>query len=169
MTPRRRDERLSGQTNVAQKVYGIVPIRDCFTVGELAHALKTQTGAGLDIRTLRGCLRMLADAGLVREPVPGSFRRAEIKEKEKTDMPRSASIAPAAAPVAPAASAAPTALDPIDILAGFATRLRGLRKDFDRLADDIDAAALSMGEHGQATAAELERFRQLKALLKDVG
>ncbi|RZS80635.1 hypothetical protein [Pigmentiphaga kullae] len=161
MTPIRRDSLLAGQTAVAQKVYAAVPIRSTFTVGEIAAALKKQSGAGLDIRTLRGCLGRLAEAGLVREPVPGSFRRVEIKEKDQTSMPDMSDT--------PVPALCPEPLfrqqrrqDPIDIWTGISAKLRAL-------ADEIDAAALSTGEVSQATAAELEKFRQLKALLKDAG
>ncbi|MGE8449084.1 MAG: hypothetical protein ACN6OP_00390 [Pseudomonadales bacterium] len=166
MTPDRNAALLAGQTAVAQKVYAVLPAGSsgAYSPLEIAKALKERTGASPDIHTMRGCLGRLKDAGLVKEIVPGAFRRVEVKEKAKMHMPK---IAAPAAPQVEVVQAGPT--EPMELLGGISTRLRTEARALMKIADDLDAGALVLAERAQKVHEEVSTVRQIAALLKGLG
>lgn len=165
MSPDRNAALLSGQTTLAQKVYAVLPAgpSGAFSPLEIAKALREHSGASLDIHTMRGCLSRLKDAGLVREIVPGSFRRVEVKEKVKMNMPKNAVAAvPQAAPAA-------AQVEPMELLAGIASKVRTALVGLGALADEIEQAALVIEERASANAKELAKVKQIATLLKELG
>lgn len=172
MTPQRRDELLRGVTSIAQKVYLAVTDSktNSNTVMEVAVSMKTQTGSAADVHTLRGCLNALVKAGLVREIVPGSFRRVHVREiEEPIAMPEPKTK------TATITSSKPSA-EPLDRLGDVAAQvrttassLRSLASGMDALAGDIETTAIAIEERGVASAEELGKLRQFKALLKELA
>lgn len=176
---------LRGQTAVAQKVYAVLPAgaSEDFTPADIARELKGTTGAGMDIHTMRGCLARLVDSGLVREVVPGRFRRAEVKEKESMNVQRIATPAlssglttanGSAAGFSPGAAAntgRELALkgEPLEIIGGISARLRGEAKALLKIADELDAGAIAMAERAQKLTEEVATVRQIATLLKGLG
>lgn len=172
MTPERNAQLLAGQTAVAKKVYAVLPEgrTGAYTPLQIAQALKTSTGASLDIHTMRGCLGALKDAGLIKEVVPGSFRRVEVKEKlemvqQKQQVSRKAPHGKE--PVDVPDSAGP--MEPIDVLAGIAGKVRAAMAGLGALAEEIEQAALMIEERTAADSKELLKVKQIATLLKELG
>ena len=168
MTPERSLALLTGQTSVAKKVYAVLPAgtSGAFTPLEIAKALRRRTGASLEIHTMRGCLARLKDAGLVKEVVPGSFRRVEVKEKDtvKLNMPKIEVPTVAQVVTAPLAQG-----EPMELLGGLSARLRAQARTLQKIADDLDAGALAIAERAQKMEGEVSTVRQIAALLKGMG
>ncbi|WP_146196933.1 hypothetical protein [Achromobacter pulmonis] len=165
---------------MAQKVYAVLPARasGSFTPLEIAKALKESTGASPDIHTMRGCLGRLKDAGLVKEIVPGSFRRVEVKEKESMSEQRMTTVKLRPGPiatgmslesVAPAGAEPVVKGEPMDVIGGIAAKLRSEAKALLRIADELDAGAIVMAERAQKLTEEVATVRQIATLLKGLG
>lgn len=71
MTPSKLNSLLQGQTNLARKVFEVVPIREAWPAIQIRNALKEVERSNADLRVVRGCLATLREIGLVREPEPG--------------------------------------------------------------------------------------------------
>lgn len=155
MTPEKQRQKLAGQSGIAQKVFEAVPIQEAWPPNQIGQAIARVCGSQLDGHTILGCLGRLKDAGLVREVEPQRFRRTavspvSIKPKEAMPAPQK----PAPQPAAPTSA--------IDLLAGIAKSMRAL-------AGEIETAALAI-EEGQAKADEdVQKLRQLQALLKGLA
>lgn len=162
MTPEKQKQKLAGQTSIAQKVFQFVPINDEWAPTHIAYALHQATGSRIDPHILKGCLMTMADAGLIRSSVYGTFRRAAVSvptpipviQPQKTEKATPAMTIPANTEK-PTTSA-------IDLLAGIAHKLLDV-------AHDIETAALAI-EEGQAKSdQEAAKFKQLQALLKGMA
>lgn len=171
MTPTRQRILLQGQTSIARKVYEGVPIQEMFTPAQIGHALARTSGAAVDMHILRGCLRALCEAGLVREVETNFFRRADVRDVPRTTkqekpimvMPKIAAAAPTPAPPREPPSA-------IDLLSDISTRLTAFAdrtaREARELAGEIEATALQIEEIIQTNTRDLEKLKQLQALLK---
>lgn len=156
MTPEKQRQKLAGQTSLAQKVYQYVPIQEPWTAADIARAMVRASGSQMDGRTLLGCLGCLKDSGLVREVSSSRFQRTAVSQPI-TPKPKEAMPAPQKPEVKPAAPASA-----IDLLAGIAKSMRAL-------AGEIETAAIAI-EEGQAKAGEeVQKLRQLQALLKGLA
>lgn len=166
MNPDRNAALLAGQTSLAQKVYAVLPAGPAraFSPVDIARAMRASTGASLDIHTMRGCLGRLKEAGLVKEVVPGSFRRVEVKEKLTMKVPKIPTLVGVAAAPVPAVGHA----EPMELLAGIASKVRTAIAGLGALADEIDQAALAIEERASANAKELAAVKQIAALLREL-
>lgn len=172
MTPQRRDQLLQGQSGIAKKVYEATPCGSgvSATVYEVAQAMKKATGAATDIRTLRGCLSSLRESGLIKEVVPGSFRQVDTRDGHVSfGKTLGVEVGKMVQQAVVASKEGGESRDTLDMLGGLSERLRGLAASAGRLADDIDAAALSLGERFNESAAEVVKVRQIATLLKELG
>lgn len=156
MTPEKQRQKLVGQTTYAQKVFQFVPISEAWPVYAIASEMQRVTGSRPDGRTLAGCLLRMADAGLVRASSHDAFQRTPVsmpslKTQELIEMPEPKEL-----------RAAPVAVSAIDILGGLASKLRGL-------AQELETAALLIEEGQAAATADLAKFKQFQALLKDIA
>lgn len=160
---------LRGQSTVARKVYGVLPsgASEDFSPIDIARELKSGTGAGMDIHTMRGCLARLVESGLVREVVPGRFRRVETKEKLNVSAQRITSLE--LQTVAPAGAEPATKGEPMELIGGISARLRTEARALMKIADDLDAGPLAMAERAQKLGDEVAAVRQIAALLKGLG
>ena len=56
MTPSKLNSLLQGQTNLARKVFEVVPIREAWPAIQIRNALKEVERSNADLRVVRGCL-----------------------------------------------------------------------------------------------------------------
>lgn len=157
VTPEKQRQKLGGQSAYAQKIFQFVPIAEAWTANAIASEMQRVTGSRPDVRTLWSCLQTMAEAGLVRVSTVDLFQRTpvstpSIKPKDVSEM----KTAPQAT------SATPASVSAIDVLGGLAARLRGL-------AQELDSAALAIEESQATAAADMAKFKQFQALLKDLG
>lgn len=172
MTPGRNAALLAGQTALAQKIYLVLPAErtTAFTALRIAQAMKDTTGASPDIHTMRGCLRRLREAGLIKEVVPGSFRRIEVKEKltmTNQGQQMMSNNSHGKEPVDVLGGAKQVA--PMDVLAIIAEKVRTAMAGLGTLAEEIDQAAIMIEERAAADAKELSKVKQIATLLKELG
>lgn len=159
LSPTRYEERLRNLTPTARKVFEAVPISEPWSSTYIQSEMsRTGTGPG-GAHVLMGCLNSLKQAGLVEEPERGQFIRARVRPAPVKSDPTPTTESPSMpTPKTPAPQpAVPTSA--IDLLAGIAKSMR-------TLAGDVETAALAI-EEGQSKADEdLQKLRQLQALLK---
>lgn len=164
------------QTSAAQKVYDAVPMVESWSHPQIIAEM-ARNGQSLDYRVMAGCLNNLVRAGLVQEVIKGYFRRLPVRPQPKPAA--TPAIKPAAPieqvkepvmtkPAAPiTTAAAPTAKQtPMDILGALAVRAAMLGKQAHELSTDIENAALALQEQQETNEKDMEKFRQLQALLK---
>lgn len=154
MTPEKQRQKLQGQTSIAQKVFEFVPIAESWGMSQIATAMYTATRSRIDPRILGGVMVALKNAGLVRESAGSTYRREPINNKEAAPVTTTPKTHPPAAPAAPSSA--------IDLLAGIAKSMRAL-------AGEIESAALAIEEGQSKTTEEVQKLRQLQALLKGLA
>lgn len=142
---------LNGQTNVAKKVFQVVPIQEAWTAHAIQQAFYRATRSMVDFRILQGCLNTLKQAGLICEPSPAHFERIKTRETIEKMSPKSNDET---AQVSHSAS--------VDMLAELAERAR-------TLAIDLDAAADAIAEEHASNAHALQKLESLRALLKNLS
>ena len=157
MSPIRRDALLSGQHMNARRVYNSMAPGEDMNVAEIASALTKATDLKMGIHDLRGCISSLTGAGLLREIVPGVWRRESVKppKPESIKEPQKEQVAVSQT------NPVKKHIEPIDVLAAVAATLRAA-------ANEIETAALALEERRQAVSEEAAKLNQLKALLKDL-
>ncbi len=121
----------------------------------------------MDIHTMRGCLARLVESGLVREVVPGRFRRVETKEKLNVSAQRITTLE--LKNVAPIGAEFATKGEPMELIGGISARLRAEAHSLMKIADELDAGALAMAERAQKLGDEVAAVRQIATLLKGLG
>jgi hypothetical protein len=157
-----------GLTTTAKKVYELIPIGEPWDYHQITAEV-TRAGLGIQYNILQGCVAALVDAQLVDEPRRGHFQRAPIKDKpmlqavertEKTTMTMQPIVTKAAA-------------TPLERLGELAVRIRKFGDDAKAmattLADELENAVLEFEEQQDMTAADVAKFKTLKAVLKDLG
>jgi hypothetical protein len=170
-----------GITGIARKVLAAVPVTVECNSRKIQRDM-VSAGHNTELRTVEGCLCSLRDAGLVREPIRGSFIRIVAKPKVSEESQAAAATVVAALTdialdmLAPAVDLAPAALAPVealDKLAAMAHQVRKMAADAadmaahaTALAAQIDDIAVEFAERMQKATAEGAKFRQLQELLK---
>lgn len=170
MTPARAEALLQGQTSLARKVFDATPIQESWTVASIRNAL---SGASMttSAHVIRGCLRELIDAGLVRQPERNQFQRVEIRAAAKPQQQEPAM--PAAAQATPAPPSIPAEQHtPLELLGELAGEMGALAKamaeQLHNMARRIEEVALVVEQDREAIAADLTKLRQFQALLKSM-
>lgn len=162
MTPAKYQSALNAQSAIAKKVLEMVPIQDAWSRSEIASHLRRVTKSSPDVAVLDGCLVRLKDAGLIRERQTGLYQRVEVREREVLHVAIETKTEPKGVTGALAKS-------PIDILSGLAERARSLATSVVVLASDIETAALTIEQGNAESNANLDKLRQLQALLKSLA
>jgi hypothetical protein len=157
------DQRLQGQTTLAQKVFVHVPVDDWKTAAQITTMMRQATQTQTDGRTIRGCLNALVKAGIVREQ-SNSYQRVHVRASinpstqeellpsiPKEDTMNKATIAPAAEE--------PVVKSPIDLCSSIATRLRDL-------ANEIEELGVALDDRQQGDAKKLKLFERLSEVFK---
>lgn len=170
---------LKGQSAAAQKVYGAIPEATGWTHNEIQAEL-IRKGCNTEYRIIQGCVNSLIASGIVREFIPPhthgepksapKFKREMVRGRPKKtlDIQDVEEIQPEEPEMAnPIPFKAPPS-SPIDLLTAMSSRLRGIAKDMETLATDIDNTALKLEENNAENAAVIAKARQLKQLLGEL-
>lgn len=163
MTPEKCVALMQGQSAIAKKVFDCVPTEEPWRTFQIMAELKRMTGSSADMRIVQGCLRDLADSGLIRRSGSELYQRTAITTK--TSQKTEESSMPAVKEV----KAAPVAT-PIEILGELAGEISTLATDVNqrlkKIAGRIEEAALTIEQQRETDAAGMEKLRQLQNLLK---
>lgn len=174
----RLDAIAAGVPNIARKVLDVVPIQESWTDRHIVIEMKRVTGSCPDSHTVRGCLRKLVDAGLVKEHPAGMYRRIMPKDEPDDVAPtpalhlvRDTTPAPTE-PAMPTAAVAPpppsAVVDVASQLAHEASALRAQAAALTAAADKLDELALQHLTEVDTLRARLDSLERLRALLKDL-
>lgn len=170
MKPSKTESLLQGQTSIARKMFEFVPVAEEWTELQIAGEMRRVTGSAPDLKVTRGCLRDLADSGLIRRR-NDKFRRAHAPENPKqkeTKMPAAKAVT--TLQMKPTVKhEQQTALSPIEILGDIAGSIVALRRAR-RCNGPAGQGERGMIEQGQeANAANLQKLKQLQSLLRSLG
>lgn len=174
MTPAKIAGLLQGQTSIARKLFEFVPIAEEWTEFQIASEMRRVTGSAPDLKVTRGCLRDLADSGLIRRR-NDQFRRAHAPEKpqqKEAEMPAAKAVTTLQlkSTVKHEQQAAPS---PIEILGDIAGSIVALSKSvagqLQQLASRVEEAAIQIEQGQEANAANLQKLKQLQQLLRSLG
>lgn len=174
MSPAKAASLLNGQTSIARKMFEFVPIADEWTEAQVAGEMRRVTGSSPDLKVVRGCLRDLADSGLIRRR-NDKFRRAAAPEKtqqKESEMPAAKAVT--TLQLKPAAKPEPqVAPSPIEILGDIAGSIvelsKGVAVQLQQLASRVEEAAIQIEQGQEANAANLQKLKQLQQLLRSLG
>ena len=150
--------RFESLNTAARKVYNATPISESWDIAQIIRELERNLSR-MDYRVVHGCLSALVDNGLVIESARGEYRRTPVRERAAPATPIEVKEEPVKNVPPPAMPAAVAKLSPLDILASLAVRAKDLTAD-------IESAALAIQEQLEATEKDMEKFRQLQAILK---
>ena len=171
MTPQKLQKLIDGQSAIAKKVLEAVPQQEAWPVHQIGNMLKSMTRSTVEIDILRGCLRALREAGIIKEPKTGHYQRVAAREHEP------------AAPVVTVINNTPAAVHVLEIredrkptaleaLSLISSEMVNLSSEFGarmkQLARQLDDVALTVEEDMAKHAKELEQFQQMKSLLKSI-
>lgn len=166
MNESRQQQILAGQSSIAQKVFGYVPIQTSWSNHEIHGAVSTAKATGASPYAIRRALGELKEAGLIREPVGGKFQRdaatpKTIKEQAVTQAAKQTVVSikkPEGA---------------LDVLASLSGEVVSLADDFSKrmkaLASRIEEVALSVEAERETSAAAVGKLKQLQELLKGIS
>lgn len=161
MTPAKQEILMQGQSSIAKKIYECVPIQEAWPTFQIAQALKATAGSTADIRRVQACLSDLVESGLIREPQPRHYQRAEVKEKPKTPELKMQTHKPLAQ-----SAVATQSHSPIDILGELSVEILGMAEHLKKLARRVEDAALAIEQERENNSESLEKLNQLKTILK---
>lgn len=139
---------LSGQSNLARRVFAAVPIQAFWTVQEISVEMHRLENHKLNKGEIMGCLRTLVDAGLVNETASLTFRSNVKPQKE------SASVEPK--------TLAPS--EQMSLMDRIAIKAQAMRM----LADDLEMLGLEAEEAIKAASADSEKLKQFQLNLKQM-
>lgn len=141
---------LSGQSNLARRVFDVVPKQDYWSVMQISNELHRKEPHGLTKGEITGCLRTLVEAGLVSEAGVLTFRSTV-----KPPKPVLKEVTPVTAPalkVKPKQSL-------MEQLFDLATSLRTVAEKVEAIGMEVDSTILEAGKGD-------ERLRQLQTTLR---
>ncbi len=169
---------------IAKKVYEAVPVQEEWSVTQIIREL-SRCGSNPDHKVVMGCIVVLVEKGLVREPRRGLFIKAPQREKprlslkvvatpdphapapaEKTEPEAAMKTDHAEATTAPKAA---TVEDPLSRLAALAVKAKQAGEALIAVASEIEDVAVAVDEQAKKVGADMDKFRQLQALLKGLG
>ncbi|ALI05183.1 hypothetical protein C1Y08_20675 [Pseudomonas sp. FW306-02-F02-AA] len=166
MNESRQAQILAGQSSIAQKVFGYVPIQTSWSNHEIHGAASTAKATGASPYAVRRALGELKDAGLIREPVGGKFQRDAATPKPKKEQ-----VMTQAAKQAVVAIKKPEA-GALDVLASLSSEVISLSDEVGRrmkkLAERIEEVALSVEAEREGNAEAVGKLKQLQSLLKSL-
>ncbi|WP_330208901.1 hypothetical protein [Pseudomonas sp. Z13] len=166
MNESRQQQILAGQSSIAQKVFTLVPIQAAWSNHEIHGAALTAKATGASPYAIRRALGELKEAGLIREPVGGKFKRdaatpKTIKEQAVTQVAKQAVVSIKKSEGA------------LDVLASLSGEVVSLADDFSKrmkaLASRIEEVALSVEAERETNAAAVGKLKQLQELLKGIS
>lgn len=168
MNESRQQQILAGQSSIAQKVFGYVPIQTSWSSHEIHGAVSAANAnaTGASAYAIRRALGELKDAGLVREPAGGKFQRdAAIQKPKKEQVMTQVAKQTVVSIKKPEAGA----LDVLAALSGEVVSLSDeISKRMKALAGRIEEVALSVEAEREGNAEAVGKLKQLQSLLKSL-
>lgn len=167
MSESRQQQLLAGQSSIAQKVFGFVPIRESWSIHDIHGAALAANATAVAAPAVRRALGELKDAGIIREPIVGKFQRdaATPKQKSEPAMPKAANQT--------VVSIKKPEVQALDALAALSGEVVGLADEVSSrlksLAARIEEVALSVEAEREGNAQASAKLKQLQSLLKDIG
>lgn len=194
MTPAKRQALLKGQTELARKIYALVPETGPRTAGYISGRARQLGVTNAATRVIHGCLSALARAGLVRENSRGEFIRVRVTESHVTEdaapaiedaIPTPITLPPVVEPSPvevmrepePSEDQAPEAkagesVDPIAMLGELAEQMSQAASQVEQLATGLrvlarrtEDAALTLGAQQERDARTVNLVRQFREFI----
>lgn len=141
---------LSGQTNLARRVFAAVPMQAFWTAQDISFEMNRLENHNLSKGEILGCLRTLVDAGLVNETASTTFRSNVKSAKESVTVETKKTAAQA---------------KPLTLLERFTAKAEALRE----MADDLEMLGLeadqAIKDAGKGNAEMMVIKQNLRALL----
>jgi hypothetical protein len=166
MNELRQQQILAGQSSIAQKVFGYVPIQASWSTHEIHGAASTAKATGASPYAIRRALGELKDAGLIREPIGGKFQRDAATQKPKKEQVMTRAANQSVVSIEKSEGA-------LDVLASLSSEVTGLADEFGqrmkKLAARIEEVALSVASEQEGNAEALGKLKQLQSLLKGIA
>jgi len=164
MNESRQQQMLAGQSSIAQKVFGYVPIQTSWSVPAIHAAVQAAKTTGAAAPAIRRALGELKDAGLIREPVAGKFQRDAATPKPKKEQ-----VVTQVAKQAVVSIKKPEgALDVLEALSGEVVSLsEEFSKRMKSLAGRIEEVALSVEVERESNAEAIVKARRLQEALRE--
>lgn len=154
---------LNGQTAVARKVFDATPIGEAWSRDQI-HREMNRRGQRIDAAVLDGCLKSLCDSRLIGKK-NGEYQRTLPAMFESADPDGVQYFEKPPAPQAPEPCRAPKGVSVLDHLV---VRAMELAEQLETFASDVEAAKAAMDEQYAKDMDELNRLRQLRAMLKEL-
>jgi hypothetical protein len=165
MNESRQQQILAGQSSIAQKVFGYVPIQASWSTHEIHGAASTAKATGASPYAIRRALGELKDAGLIREPIGGKFQRDAVTPKPEKEQAVTQIVKQTISIKKPEAGA----LDALAALSGEVVSLADdIGKRMKALAGRIEEVALSVETEREGNAEAVDKLKQLQSLLKSL-
>lgn len=165
MNESRQSQILAGQSSLAQKIFGYVPIQASWSTHDIHGAALAANATGASAQAVRRALGELKDAGLIREPAGGKFQRDVATPKTKKES----AVTQAAKTTAVLIKKPELALD---VLADLSSEIVSIANEVSlrmkKLAGRIEEVALSVEAERAANSEAAEKLKQLQALLKGI-
>lgn len=157
------------QNGIARKVLDAVSTQETMAASKVCGELR-RNGHNVAPNVVLGCLNTLKGEGLLKEPRPGEFIRVPMKPEPVSLPAPVVTLKPTPEPEPPkAAEPAPQpVLDPLERLALLAATARAMSAEASRLAAEIEETAFGVEDRIQQIRAEVEKFDQLRTLLKSI-
>lgn len=163
MNESRQQQMLAGQSSIAQKVFGYVPIQASWSAHDIHSAVLKANATGASAYAMRRALGELKDAGLIREPVGGKFQRDAATPKPKREQ-----VMPAAKQTAVSIKKPDGALDVLAALSGEVVSLSDeFSKRMKALAGRIEEVALSVEAERESNAEAIIKAKRLQEALRE--
>jgi DNA-binding transcriptional regulator YhcF (GntR family) len=163
MNESRQTQILAGQSSIAQKVFGYVPIQASWSAHDIHSSVIAANATGASAYAIRRALGELKDAGLIREPVGGKFQRDAATPKPKKEQVMTQVAKQTVVSIKKSEGA-------LDALAALSSEVVDLSGEFSKrmkaLAGRIEEVALSVAAEQEINAEKLGQVKQLQSLLK---
>lgn len=174
MSSAKIDRMLDGQTQLARKVFEMVPIQEAWDARRIADAVRSSGLSSAACNVIRACLGDLHDNGLIKQPSPHHFQRqpSKIITTRTPAMTLTTKTTPNPVNVAtPDTVGASTS--PLELLGDLSGEVLALADDFTRrlqaLSKRIEDTALVIEQGQERFADKVEKFAQLQSLLKSLA
>ena len=164
MNESRQQKILAGQSSVAQKVFGYVPIQTSWSSHDIHGAVSAANATGASAHAIRRALGELKDAGLIREPAGGKFQRDAATQKTKKEPVMTQAAKPAVVSIKKSEGA-------LDVLAALSGEVVSLSDEFSKrmkaLAGRIEEVALSVEAERESNSEAITKAKRLQEALRE--
>ena len=164
MNESRHTQILAGQSSIAQKVFGYVPMQVSWSAHDIHGAVIAANATGASAYAIRRALGELKDAGLIREPVGGKFQRDVVIPKPKKEQVMTQVAKQTVVPNKKPEGA-------LDVLAALSGEVVDLSAEFSKrmkvLAARIEEVALSVEAERESNAEAIIKAKRLQEALRE--